>query len=751
MRQLLFFTLILLTAFSSNSQTPQEQWVQCNNKGCKLLDQYFVEGVTFTWDGECKDGKAHGIGKATKFKNGEFESSYEGNYLNGVRQGRGKFTFKGNVVREGNFINGELIGRGKYYDESGRKYEGDFMNYFFHGNGILSYPNGSKFEGFFVSDAPYTGKFTNYDGKVSYIQSGNPVEKIKEEKSNYHPKINEQNTEYFDENWKRCDAKKAAFYRLITYETENKPKGKIRDFYINGQLQSEFYCTYLDYDDEGKMFHIGEGIWYYKSGKIEQKRTYSQNRINGKQTFWYENGQKASEANYEVGILNGYYYQWYQSGKMKLKALYENGELADDRYLEFDENGLSSTVYKERFLKNKQSWEVKSDGSESTIDGAKNIVLLKNKEKGTTSRFAYITFNQNGSYSIEGIIDRRDVDKNIGTGLLFGFKDWDNYYQFLISGDNRYAIFGRFQGITITVSNWTFSGSINNAKNNQRNLLKVLKLGDEFIFSINGQIVARQAAKTLSGNNVGMITGGKGEIALENIVIKEFTTGDNSIADESKNKRNDDDDWKGNGSGFFISEKGYIATNYHVIKDAESIQVVYFEKGIKRVYKARVIKSDKQNDLSIIKIDDPTYKNILKIPYFFSTSIADVGTSVFALGYPMLNLMGEEIKFTDGKISSKTGFQGDITVYQISVPIQPGNSGGPLFDNDGNLIGITSSGLRKDISDNVNYAIKTTYLKNLIDVLPEKIDIPNDKLLSTKSLTDKIKILTDYIPIIRIK
>lgn len=750
MRQFIFLTLISLLTLNSFSQTPQEQWVQCNSSGCKLLDNYYVDGVTFTWDGQCKNGKADGFGKATKLKNGEFESSYEGSYVNGIRQGKGKFTFKGNVVREGMFVNGELIGKGKYYDESGRKYDGEFINYFFHGTGILSYPNGSKFEGFFVADAPYTGKFTNYDGKVTYIQSGNPVEKIKEDKYNYHPKLNEQVTEYFDENWKRCEAKKAAYYRLITYESENKPKGKIKDFYINGQLQSEFYCNYLDYDDEGKNFHFGEAVWYYKSGKVEQKRTYSQNRINGKQTFWYENGQKASEANYETGVLDGYYYQWYQSGKMKLKALYEKGELADDRYLEFDENGLSSTVYRERFSKNKQSWEVKSDGSESTIDIAKNIVILKNKEKATTSRFAYITFNQNGSYSIEGIVDRRDVEKNIGTGILFGFKDWDNYYQFLISGDNRFAIFGRFQGINITISNWTFSGSINNGKSNQRNLLKVLKLGDEFIFSINGQIVARQASKTLSGNYIGMITGGKGEIALENIIVKEFTTGDNSIADESKNK-NDNNEWKGNGSGFFISEKGYIATNYHVIKDAEAIQIVYFEKGEKKAYKAKVVKSDKQNDLAIIKIDDPNYKPIFKIPYKLSTSIVDVGSSVFALGYPMLNLMGEEIKFTDGKISSKTGFQGDVTVYQISVPIQPGNSGGPLFDYDGNLIGITSSGLRKDISDNVNYAIKVTYLKNLIDVLPERIDLSTESIINSKSLTEKIKILGDYIPIIRIK
>jgi len=117
----------------------------------------------------------------------------------------------------------------------------------------------------------------------------------------------------------------------------------------------------------------------------------------------------------------------------------------------------------------------------------------------------------------------------------------------------------------------------------------------------------------------------------------------------------------------------------------------------------------------------------------------------------MTPIMGTEIKFTDGKISSKTGFQGDITKYQISVPIQPGNSGGPLFDYDGNLIGITSSGINPDLTENVNYAIKSIYLKSLVDVLNYKLSLPNSKLISSKTLTEKIKILSDYVVYIKVK
>jgi S1-C subfamily serine protease len=266
-------------------------------------------------------------------------------------------------------------------------------------------------------------------------------------------------------------------------------------------------------------------------------------------------------------------------------------------------------------------------------------------------------------------------------------------------------------------------------------------------------VVERPESKDLRGNNIGIIAGGKGEYVLENIIVKEFMTAEELEKKGPKNISGSENEWKGNGSGFFINEKGYIATNYHVVKDAKAIQVEYFQKGIKNAFLAKVIVVDKQNDLAIIQISDPNFQSLPSIPYVFNSTIKDVGTEVFALGYPMAHVMGEEIKFTDGKISSKTGIEGDVTVYQISVPIQPGNSGGPLFDDKGNLVGITSSALNKEYfnSENVNYAIKTTYLKNLIDVMPDSINLPYYLEIYNRPLTDKIKLLSDFIPIIRVK
>jgi S1-C subfamily serine protease/antitoxin component YwqK of YwqJK toxin-antitoxin module len=749
-KKILALTILFTLTNPLFSQTLKDEWVVCNTQGCKLLDPYYSDGVTMKWEGSCVNGKADGFGKLTKYKDGQYESTYEGEFLNGIREGKGKFSHKSETVLECNFKNGQAIGYGKYDLGNGNYYNGEIVNYRQHGNGTLKMANGSKFEGFFVSDRMYTGKFTNFDGKVTYIQKYIPVEKISEKSGRYKPEIGVRVTEYFDDKWNRCQQKDASFYRLVTYESDNKPKGVVKDFYISGQLQSEFTAVYLDYEDEGKNFHEGEATWYFKNGKIEQKRYYFNNKINGKNTFYYDNGQMAQQINYRLGVYDGLYQQWYKTGKLKISAFYETGRLVENKYIEYDENGLGALVYNENFRINKEQWERKFQDNISRITEDGNLSLYLNTDN-LTSRFNYITLDQKSSFSIESVIQKKSGKGNEGYGLIFGFKDWNNYYQFLISEYGSYIILGEFEGVNIKICQWTKSNAINIG--NKRNLLKVMKFGDEFIFSINGEVVERPKSKDLRGNNIGIIAGGRGEFVLENLIVKEFMTDKELEQKRPKNISTSANEWKGNGSGFFINEKGYIATNYHVVEEANAIQVEYFQKGVKNIFSAKVIVTDKQNDLAIIQVDDPKFKTLPTIPYVFSSTIKDVGSEVFALGYPMAQVMGDEIKFTDGKISSKTGIEGDITVYQISVPIQPGNSGGPLFDNKGNLVGITSSGLNKEYfnSENVNYAIKTTYLKNLIDVMPENIRLPNNVDIYNKPLTEKIKLLSDFIPIIRVK
>jgi S1-C subfamily serine protease len=212
-------------------------------------------------------------------------------------------------------------------------------------------------------------------------------------------------------------------------------------------------------------------------------------------------------------------------------------------------------------------------------------------------------------------------------------------------------------------------------------------------------------------------------------------------------------EWSGNGSGLIISKEGYIVTNHHVIDRASLLEVEFKnDDGVKK-YKAEVINSDESTDLAILKIVDENFRGFDETPnYNFETELADVGNRVYAYGYPMaLSIMGKEIKITDGLINSKTGYKGDVKTYQISAPIQGGNSGGPLFNEDGDFVGVNSSGLTKEVADNVGYSIKSNYVLNLINALPEKIELPYSYTISWLSTEKQIKRLSQYVVLVKVQ
>lgn len=207
---------------------------------------------------------------------------------------------------------------------------------------------------------------------------------------------------------------------------------------------------------------------------------------------------------------------------------------------------------------------------------------------------------------------------------------------------------------------------------------------------------------------------------------------------------------KASGSGFFISTDGLIATNSHVIQGARKIEVNISNESGRFGYIAEVIFDSPQNDVAVLKINDSKFKKLNSLPYGISTNV-EVGEKVFTIGYPLNSIMGENYKVTDGIISSKTGPADDEKYYQISVPIQPGNSGGPLFNKDGNIIGITTATLNSKAlniqTQNVNYAIKGVYLLNKNNVVP----LLPKSTLANKQLFEQVKVLKNYVCLIKVE
>jgi len=556
---------------------------------------------------------------------------------------------------------------------------------------------------------------------------------------------------YYDEDWKVCNKSNADYYRLITFDENGKPLGKVKDYYITGELQWEGYFSYVDKYDNSKDINEGHCIWYHKNGNKSRESEMVNNLENGRTTFWYENGNKAREVDYKMGIPDGIWIDYYETGKIFRKFNFTNGELNDKFFTECDEFGKCQKVFYESFAneENTNDWQlIQSEKDYKSSILPEKGLLMETKTENGFRQTINIPLSLTEDFSIETIIEFKSGEKNSGHGLIWGFKDWDNYYYFYISANGYYKIGAKTEGINLDIVEWTQTNTIN--QDYKRNQIKILRVKDNIYFSINGSLVHSEEFYGFRGNNIGFsILSGKKSVLFENLIVKQDL--ENSLVADNL-PSSDYGDWKGNGTGFFISKDGYIATNYHVIAESSEIEVEFIRNGQKQNYNAKVIQSDKFNDLAILKVDDVSFSPFSTIPYNFKTSITDVGSNVFALGYPMaLTVMGTEIKFTDGKISSKTGFQGDISTYQMTTPIQPGNSGGPLFDFDGNLIGVNSAKIRADVADNVSYAIKTSYLKNLIDVLPTTLVLPNDKSIMNKTLTEKIKIISDYVVLIRIK
>lgn len=209
-------------------------------------------------------------------------------------------------------------------------------------------------------------------------------------------------------------------------------------------------------------------------------------------------------------------------------------------------------------------------------------------------------------------------------------------------------------------------------------------------------------------------------------------------ANDSRN--NNQSEWCG--TCFAIGDK-WVVTNYHVVENARDIVIC----GENVNYSAEIVLTDKYNDLAIMRIANKEFPGF-KIKYGVNFKVSEIGTDVFVLGYPLIQTMGENVKLTTGVISSKTGFKGDVSLYQISAPIQPGNSGGPLFDNAGNLIGIVSAKHKE--ADNVGYAIKINYLKNLIDSSDEKISLNYNNTIATASLAEKVKKISSCVLLVKV-
>ena len=181
------------------------------------------------------------------------------------------------------------------------------------------------------------------------------------------------------------------------------------------------------------------------------------------------------------------------------------------------------------------------------------------------------------------------------------------------------------------------------------------------------------------------------------------------------------------GTGFFITDDGYLISNNHVVKGAVKVRLLTSAGTID----AKVVQTDAANDIALLKVEG----RFAPLPIAASKMVG-LGDTVFTLGFPDPTLQGFAPKLAKGEIASLSGAADDARYFQVSVPVQPGNSGGALVDARGNVIGIVSAKLDAAaalaasgaLPENVNYAVKSSFLLSFLESVPDvaaKLKSPN--------------------------
>jgi S1-C subfamily serine protease len=197
-------------------------------------------------------------------------------------------------------------------------------------------------------------------------------------------------------------------------------------------------------------------------------------------------------------------------------------------------------------------------------------------------------------------------------------------------------------------------------------------------------------------------------------------------------------DARAQATAFFITDDGYALTAFHAVAERQRVSL----RTSGGTYPATIIKTDQRNDLAVLK----TTGRFRALPLQSSREVR-LGASVFTIGFPNAVVQGLEPKLTRGEISSLAGIADDPRAFQISVPVQPGNSGGALVNLRGNVVGVVVERLNDfralsasgSLPQNVNYAIKSSYALGLLESIPEVSNRLKKPLSEERRLEDVAK------------
>ena len=635
--------------------------------------------------GEWQNDKRNGQGNNT-WANGE---KHVGLYKNDLRHGQGTYTYANGDTYEGVYKNDDRDGQGTYTYANGRKEVGEFKNNVLNGYAITYFANGSiDKEGIFKDDeflyaqtktlpnCPSSGYFHNCFGTYEW-----------------------ENGEKYVGEWQNNEMHGQGTY---IFSSGNKYVGEYKDGQRNGQ--GTFTWT------DGEKY-VGE----YKDGQRS-----------GQGIYIFADGRK-EVGEFKNGKLNGYAITYFANGSIDKEGIFKDNEFlyAQTKTLPncpssgYFHNcfGLFKYDNGDKYLGEWQNDKSHGQGTYTWADG--DIYIGEYKNDLMDGRGTY-TWSAGDKYVGEWQNDQRHGQGtyiySTGNKYVGRYKNSKKHGQGTFTWANGDRYVGEYKdGMSNGQGTYTWgSGEWE---------------GDKYVGKFKNDQMHGQGTYTHANDRkeVGEFKNGK----LNGYAIKYFADGsidqegifkdDEFIyAEESSpnilNKDNQDNEVinASSGSGFAVSPDGYVITNNHVIEGCQEVILHTKEKDIK----TRVIAFDPQNDLALLKGDFQP-----KTVFALSNNRPELLQDIYVAGYPFGNAISSSIKVTKGIVSSLTGIGNNFSNIQIDAALQSGNSGGPIIDDNGNVIAVAVSKLDAkymlenfgSIPENTNFGIKSSVVKSILD------------------------------------
>lgn len=211
------------------------------------------------------------------------------------------------------------------------------------------------------------------------------------------------------------------------------------------------------------------------------------------------------------------------------------------------------------------------------------------------------------------------------------------------------------------------------------------------------------------------------------------------------NEKNNNIIYKSGGTGFIVDAKGYLVTNFHVVDKAENIAV----QNSRGEFIAKVVYTDRAKDIAILKIVDDSFKPYASVPYSISKNSARLAEPIFTLGYPR-----NEIVYGQGYLSSLTGFNGDTLSCQIEIAANHGNSGSPILNHNGEVVGILNA--RQNSTEGFTFAIQGKYIYKAIDELKksdtsyQRVKLNSKSQIAGMERTAQVNKVEDFVYMVKV-